>query len=85
MFMPSVVLKKEKKIATVFAAMNNLDDMNEFKIKFKELYPKEWQHIIVVYQKEARKDKNHKGHPMPEPEKYLENMYKVAHNKRCHA
>lgn len=82
MFMPAVVVKKKEKVAAVFAAMSDLDDMQEFKTKFKELYPKEWQHIIAVYQKEEREDTKHKGHPMPEPEKYLKNMYKVARNKR---
>lgn len=43
---------------------------------------KGWQHINSVYQKEERADTKHKGHPMPEPEKYLENMYKVARSKR---
>jgi hypothetical protein len=80
--MPAVVVKKEEKVIAVFSAMSDLDDMQEFKTKFKELYPQEWQHIIAAYQKEARKDRKHKGHPMPEPEKYLENMYKVAYNKR---
>lgn len=80
--MPAVIVKKEEKVASVFAEMSNPDDIQEFKTKFKEMYPKEWQHIIAVYQKEERADIKHKGHPMPEPEKYLENTYKVARNKR---
>lgn len=80
--MPAVIVKKEEKVASVFAAMSNPDDIQEFKTKFKEMYPKEWQHIIAVYQKEERADIKHKGHPMSEPEKYLENTYKVARNKR---
>ena len=80
--MPAVIVKKEEKVASVFAAMSNPDDIQEFKTKFKEMYPKEWQHIIAVYQKEERADIKHKGHPMPEPEKHLENTYKVARNKR---
>ena len=30
--MPAVVVKKEEKVASVFAAMNDENDMNEFKI-----------------------------------------------------
>ena len=80
--MPAVVVNKAEKVAAVFSAMSDLDDMLEFKTKFKEMFPKEWQHINSVYQKEERADTKHRGHPMPEPEKYLENMYKVARSKR---
>jgi len=80
--MPAVVVKKEEKVAAVFAAMDNLDDMQEFKDKFKEMFEKDWHRINSVYQKEERADIKHKGHPMPHPEKYLENMYKVARSKR---
>lgn len=80
--MPAVVVKKEEKVAAVFAAMDNLDDMQEFKDKFKEMFERDWQRINSVYQKEERADTKHKGHPMPQPEKYLENMYKVARSKR---
>ena len=79
--MPAVVVKKEEKVASVFAAMNDENDMNEFKIKFKEMYPNDWKRIISKYQKEERADIKHKGHPMPQPEKYLENMFKVARKK----
>lgn len=49
--MPAVVVKKAEKVSAVFAAMSDSDDMLEFKAKFKELFPKEWQHINSVYQK----------------------------------
>ena len=39
----AVVVKKEEKIKAVFSAMNNKDDMNEFKDKFKELFPNDWE------------------------------------------
>ncbi|TEB17514.1 hypothetical protein Psfp_00386 [Pelotomaculum sp. FP] len=79
--MSAVVVKKEIKVKTVFAAMDNPSDMQEFKVKFKELYPDDWKRINNVYQKEERRDTKGKGHPMPEPEKYLENMFKVARAK----
>jgi hypothetical protein len=61
--------------------MSDKDDIQEFKAKFKDMYPKDWQHIISVYQKEERADTKHKGHPMPEPEVYLDNTYKIARKK----
>lgn len=79
--MAAVVVKKEEKINTVFESMININDLEEFKTKFKNMYPKEWAHIQAVYLKEERADIKHKGHPMPHPEKYLENMYKNAISK----
>lgn len=43
----SVVVKKEEKVAAVFSAMSNPDDVQEFKTKFKEMYPKDWKHIVA--------------------------------------
>jgi hypothetical protein len=74
-------VKKEMKVKAVFATMANLTDVQEFKDKFKEIYPDDWKRINAVYQKEERRDTKGKGHPMPEPEKYLENMFKVARAK----
>lgn len=41
----------------------------------------DWEKIKATYNREERKDTKHKGHPMPHPEKYLENMYKVGVKK----
>lgn len=73
----SVVVKKEEKVKAVFAAMNNLDDMQEFKTLFKTMYPSDWQRIIQRYNQHERRDTKGKGHPMPEPETYLANMFKT--------
>lgn len=79
--MSAVVVKKEEKVKAVFAAMDNPSDMHEFKAKFKQLYPDDWKRINDVFQEEECRVKKGKGHPMPHPEKYLENMYKVARSK----
>ncbi len=79
--MSAVVVKKEEKVKAVFAAMDNPSDMQEFKAKFKELYPSDWGRINDVFQEEERRDKKGKGIPMPHPEKYLENMFNVARSK----
>lgn len=79
--MSAVVVKKEEKVKAVFAAMDNPSDMQEFKAKFKELYPSDWGRINDVFQEEERRDKKGKGIPMSHPEKYLENMFNVARSK----
>ena len=78
----SVVVKKEEKVNKVFDAMSNVHDMQEFKDIFREMYPDDWKRIISTYNKEERKDTKGKGHPMPKPEIYLKNMYKVGLKKR---
>jgi len=45
------------------------------------MYPDDWKKLNANFNKEERKDTKHKGHPMPHPEKYLENMYKVGAKK----
>lgn len=78
----SVVVKKEEKVNKVFDVMSDIHDMQEFKNMFKEMYPDDWKRIISTYNKEERKDTKGKGHPMPKPEIYLSNMYKVGLKKR---
>lgn len=77
----SVILKKEEKMIAVFAAMQNKEDFNEFKEVFKSVYPSDWERVIKRYKDHERRDTKGKGHPMPEPEKYLSNMYKVYYSK----
>ncbi len=74
----ATIMKKDEKFNAVWESMSNKNDINEFKEKFKEMYPDDWKKINATFKKEERKDTKHKGHPMPHPEKYLENMYKVG-------
>jgi hypothetical protein len=78
----SVVPQKEKKVEAVFAALGCNHDEKLFADKFKELYPNDWVRIKKVYFEHESKEKKDKGHPMPHPEKYLGNMYKVYVNKK---
>lgn len=73
----SVVPSKDKKVQKVFEALGDGISEDSFKAKFKELFPKDWENIQRVYAKEERNTKPGKSHPMPEPEKYLSNMFKV--------
>ncbi len=78
----SVVPQKEKKVEAVFAALGSNHSEKLFTEKFRELYPDDWERIKKVYIEHERKDKKGKGHPMPEPNKYLSNIYKVYVNKK---
>ena len=73
--------KKEVKIKTVLDSMIDIMDVVEFKEKFKTMYPKDWENIKHRYAEHESRDKKGKGHPMPHPEKYLENMHKTAISK----
>ena len=76
-----VIPKREDKVKEVF---NNLgDDLTEISFieKFKEMFPKDWTSIVRRYQEILRYSKPGKPIPMPEPTKYLRNMYKVYINK----
>lgn len=77
----SLIVKKEEKLNAVFAAMKNKDDMNEFKELFKSMYPKDWERVSQRYNQHERHDTKGKGHPMPKPEQYLANMFKVYRAK----
>lgn len=74
----AVITKKDEKAKAVIERLINPDDMDEFKKLFKELYPDDFAKIQMTFFKEERKDKKGKGHPMPHPDIYLSNMFKVA-------
>lgn len=77
----SVIPKKEEKMKVVFEAMQNKDDFNEFKDTFKKMFHADWERVITRYNEHERRDKKGTGHPMPAPEKYLLNMFKVYYSK----
>lgn len=80
--MPSLIVKKEEKTAAVFDALKDNSTEEAFIAKFKEMYPKDWNKVQAKYAEEERKTKSGKTHPMPHPDVYMRNMYKVAVNKR---
>ena len=77
----SIIPKKEEKVKAVFSAMQNIDDVNEFKEKFKTMYPSDWERVQKRYIEHERRDVKDKGHPMPETEKYLSGMFKTHRKK----
>lgn len=80
--MPALVVKKEEKVAAVFAALGENTTETAFVEKFKEMYPKDWERIKAKYSEEERKTKPGKIHPMPHPDVYMKNMYNTAKAKR---
>ncbi len=79
--MGSVVVKKAEKAEEILNKMSDIKNEAEFKRLFKENYSDDWKKINAKYNKEERDTKPGKTHPMPEPDTYLHNMYKVAVSK----
>lgn len=77
----SVVVKKEEKVRNIFLEKGIDISEEEFIENFKSLHPKDWERIVSRYNKEKEKTKPGKKHPMPEPNKYLSNTYKVYKKK----
>lgn len=78
----AVITKKEEKAEAIIGRMANQEDVEEFKKLFRESYPDDYAKMFKVFNAEERKDKKGKGHPMPHPDTYLSNMYKLALKKR---
>lgn len=78
----SVVVKKDEKVRSIFNEFGLEITLNDFKRIFKERYPKEWKNINDTFNRhEAKQKPGKKRHPMPHPEKYLENAFKVYKKK----
>lgn len=78
----SVIQKRSEKAQSIFCSMKDITSIDEFKELFMAKYPEDWEILWKEYKKEKAADKKHKGTPMPHPEKYLENMYKVEIKKQ---
>lgn len=72
---------KEKKLANLFEKHGMEITEDQFIQIFKDEYPKDWYRIQDTYAKQEEKRKPGKAAPMPEPIKYLRNMYKVFMKK----
>ena len=69
-----VFLKKEEKILRTLKDLDANHFDSDFILKFKELYPDDWQKIVDRYEAHERLTPKGKSHPMPLPEKYLLNI-----------
>lgn len=77
----AVITKKDEKANNILKIMQDINDAEEFVTLFKQQYPDDYAKIQKAYLAEERKDKKGKGHPMPQPDQYLKNMYNVAIKK----
>ena len=77
----AVIVKKEEKVNRIFGELGTNCTFEEFFDKFKEVYPNEWEKIIKTYKQHESRDKKGKGHPMPDPNQYMKNMYNVGKSK----
>ncbi len=80
--MSAVIVKKEEKVGKVFEALGGDASEENFIEKFKEMYPEDWERVNAKYNKEERHTKPGKSHPMPHPDIYMKNLYKVAIEKK---
>lgn len=76
-----VILKKDEKVKKIFEEYGLDISEEKFIEVFKSKYPEAWIRIENRYMHQERKAKKGKIHPMPKPEKYLSNMYKVYKKK----
>lgn len=70
----ALITNKDKKLKKVFEVIGESRNVSEFKEIFKKLYEKDWNRIQKRFQEHEKLSKG-KSHPMPNPEKYLENTY----------
>ncbi|PKE09619.1 hypothetical protein MRN59_10955 (plasmid) [Macrococcoides caseolyticum] len=75
----SVIPKKTEKINKLFQKYGKDISLEEFKDNFKKDYPKDWDRINKRYKEQVTipKKNGKKPGPMPNPEKYLENVFNV--------
>lgn len=76
-----VFFKKEEKAVLIFEKIKDIKNVNEFKEIFKMEYPNDWTKIIARYNEHERNKIKKKAHPMPHPEKYLENLFNIQYKK----
>lgn len=77
----SVVVKKAEKVNGIFEKLGADCSFEDFSKEFKEKYPGDWDRINKVYRQHEKRDTKGKGHPMPEPNQYMKNMYNVGKAK----
>lgn len=77
----AVIVKKEEKIATLIRDVGVDADFGTFFEAFKTTYPKDWVRVCDRYEQHERLNKPGKRHPMANPPKYMENVFRAFHKK----
>ncbi|MFL0198374.1 hypothetical protein ACJDU8_22820 [Clostridium sp. WILCCON 0269] len=70
-----IIKDKKNKIGKIFSDLGKDLNLEKFVKNFKENYPEDWDSIVKRYKDHKRLSKKGKKYPMPEPDKYLENIY----------
>ncbi|MEY8000613.1 hypothetical protein AB8U03_10460 [Clostridium sp. Mt-5] len=70
-----IIKDKTNKIQKVFADLKEGSSLEEFIEAFKQNYPEDWDRIVKRYNEHKKLRKKGKSYPMPEPDRYLENIY----------
>lgn len=73
----SVMLKRKEKAFAIFDELGKDCSFESFYEKFIEKNPKDFERIRAKYNKEERKTKEGKGHPMPHPTQYIRNLFNI--------
>lgn len=77
----AVLLKKDEKIGAVKNSLPDNYTLEEFIVRFQELFPNDWKKLEKSYRDHEKKTKPGKSHPMPTPEQYLKNALFVFEKK----
>lgn len=70
-----IIKDKKEKIEKIFNDLGKSLNLEVFIETFKESYPDDWDSIVKRYKEHKKLSKKGKKYPMPEPNKYLENIY----------
>lgn len=70
-----VMLKRKEKAFEIFDELGKDCSFESFYGKFIEKNPKDFKRIKARYNKEERKTKEGKRHPMPHPTQYIRNLF----------
>lgn len=70
-----IIKDKKDKIEKIFSDLGKSLNLEGFIKTFKENYPEDWNSIVKRYKEHKKLSKKGKKYPMPEPDKYLENIY----------
>ena len=70
-----LIKDKTDKVEKIFGSLKEDSSLEKFIETFRQNYPEDWDRLLKRYDQHRKLRKKGKNYPMPEPEKYLENIY----------
>ena len=70
-----LIKDKSDKVDKIFAGLKEDSSLENFAEAFRQNYPEDWDRIVKRYNEHKKLRKKGNNYPMPEPEKYLEQIY----------